>query len=1696
MTRTINSIVRVTARLLVVLFTGIAFVSALVIALTQVSAVRTWALGRGLAELNKTLRGRVEVREITGNLITGFSLHDVRITAGGTTMFTAPLIDLRYQFRPIVKQKTINAEIILHNPKIRLERSAADSAWNFTKLLKPTPVSTDTTSSPFPFTINVRGLEIVDASVAMYDMTQAPMVRDSLHAVDFARLDLAQLNLSARARIAPDQQEAVLQHLSFLLPSADIRMVDLNGAVSVDASGARVRGLRLETGRTLLDLDAQLDSVRLLGSAARGPESWKRSPVRLELDAQRISTLELKRFLPVLSFLGGSPRIRLDAEGTYGDIGIKRLELGLDQSEIKLSGRLRNLNNPDSLYISTTIADSKVTYADVPIYLPGLGIPDLGYLGLVDLRKAQFEGYPLAFTTAIDATTKIGTARGAMRLDLRGRLPNYDANVAVVHGNMAPVLKDNSMASDFNGHVIASGTGFTMETVNSSFRLVSEASTVAGHDYRLLMAHGNIRDRGIINMDTMVAVWGPKGSPNERDLLERAPDNVTGFTHSGVTIALASRMFLSSYEASLVAGNPSVAFGGMLDIRNTAKPRYAANIRGHRFAISDIIPGATAARLTFTLHADGSGFNPDEMEGAAQLRMDEAELPDGRIVPPFMADLALVRPSATERNLTLRSDIADIDLTGQWNVRTVVNGVIEGINSVVEYVGRKSAYREEDPFAMLDTPFGDPVNATYQLTLKNLGPLAIFMNGARIAADGTFSGEMSGTSQLFSITATGNLKRFLYSQDSLRLRLNSAQFQVEMRNIAPGRIDDITTITATVRSDSIAQYNDIVFNAPRLSTSLENGAFRINGATGINGTLSIGTSGVVNMNAPGGYRVELDTLRVGLANGIRWRNEGIVSALVSDDAVTIDSFAIRRNSSELVRIHGALVGSSLRDVEVRASQGSVQAFADFFKGTDSYEQIRKIGGWVRDVRVHLNGPMADPKIDVIAAIDSVSYGGAPLGSTLLNMTYEKRNMQAELTIGGAALPTSGAAEAATEMERLRNDLNRRIDLANARLPERFALTKVTDLADRKKLSAQITELAGRVRALQDASLRDTSLAGALRGERASIVNLATQLQSLMFSEGTRDTLRNSKRTAQIRVASFPIDLALAARDERIIKGGPVDIQARTDSLPIGFLAPIFSGVQIRGGTADMQFHVAGNWPALIYSGEGNVHQARALVEGNNMFYSADGKIKFKDQVLSFQNMTIRNDPRDLPTGSAQVNGTVKFDGFKLGDLNITVRSNQLMVLSDATEAVSETLYGPLVIATGAQPLNFSGTLDRPKLSGDVDVIRGQLRMDRGNSAPVADNNPANYVDLAEWRRRTDSDNAYGPDLPDGFVRNDGGVDSTQRRDASEQTVIPGSLEENFMRVQERIGKVNVTRAGGEQSFADLLQLDLEVGIRGQLYVTIDLSPIEQLRIVLASDRRPISVVRGRDGRMDLRGAMKLRPGSKYNFIKAFDATGDLTFAGDMSRTRMAIVAEHSGRRLRAGNTGLEEYTVLVNIGGTLDKPDIKLSYSINGQPNPTADQDVRNRNAISLLLFGRTVDELFAGESQTASKVTDISGSVLGSGTSTIASRLLTDLLAGGTDFIRSIDIDLSGRAANARLNVVSQFGDVIVRAGGQITDPLNNGSLVVEMPLASLLDLQTLRNFSIQFEAARQAAEGVGVVTTSTQSQGFKFGFQFRNVW
>lgn len=1594
MQQTVYKIARVLAKFGVFLIALLSLVGAAVVALTQYEPFRRWAIGKGLEAVNASLAGRIEVRDIEGNFITGLTVRDARLIAGDTTLVFVPRIELHYSLPPFFESRHVRATAILHNPEINFVRSA-EGIWNFTRIVHPSIDTIPGPRAPLEWTFDIRDLEIRDATFSIYDKLTDPV--DSADALDFLHMTLDHLNVGMNAFISEDEQNIEIDNMSFTVRDAPLRMIELAGGISVDEDGLEVDGLRVETGRSYVRLNASIDSVALFDTALAG--MLLSSPFDLDIHGERIDTRELKMLIPQLDFLGGMASLELEASGTFDDINLEQLELNLTNSVIKAKGRLQNLDDPENFRIESAIAESKLTYEDVPIHIPGLPIPDLRYLGEVELRTLAYSGTRNDLTSIFDLSTDIGELEGGGWFDYGADIPRWRVDAVVRELDISPIIDDPVYRGTINARIVADGEGFDPSEMTARGRIKGGSLEVGSRKLARLWFQGGIADGGIITADTLLLAWG---NPAERFSLESlALDDLQGVLERGRTgrgTGFMERLRFTSVDAAVFDGLPSLHVGGWVDFSNADHPRYRLAVETDRLDVADItLDPEHSTRLGMTLNIEGEGIDPDRVSATALVNVRDARLPGGEELSPFTAEVSLRNLEGGERALSLQSDFLDARLEGEWSFATLVPTLSTGFNRLISYVSRKQSYRS-DEFNLLrqtDEPSGGPIQAEYEFIPKDLSIAESFMNGAKLEMDASLRGRISGTGQLLDITSIGEIRRFRYESGEDTLHVEAAHIDVNIGNISSTSMDELLDATVNVRSDSLIYYNDMALALPKLNLSFSDGILHANGVATLDNEYSVAIDGTLDVSAPEGYIIEVDTLIFGMSRTLRWRNVPgrQIRLVLSDDRLNVESFQLYRSGAEAINIQGALVDyNQFRNMRVSVTGLPLQELKPFVLEAETLSMIETLNGTLRDATVTLNGTLENPIIQGSLDIDALNYTTIPIGDLDVTVDYQDRNLAGQILI-------------------------------------------------RRPLTASDAD--------------DVPL-------------------------------------AKVDIVTMPIDLAFAGREERFIPGKPVNISAEATDLPIAIAGPFMTGLLLQQGTADLNFTVSGVYPNLSYFGDGSIRNGLVAVEATNVSYIVDGEFDFRDRILDVKGVNIRNLPGDNPGGRALANGAIEFDGFTPTNFNINIhtpdRERGILLLSDATQAVNENVYGDLVIATTNEgdAIRFTGSLDAPRLDGAVTVLNASLVVPYRESVASSSQN-VQFIEYDVWQER--QTRPIGPVLDDS-TRRALGIPSAEELELRNRERRPtDELEEVFER--ERRRRDSLAAAPPESSIVDLLDVNLRLTLTDRVFVRIQLGPLQELALNLENEneREPLYFrMKGDD--MSLLGKVKLAEGSRFIYLKTFEATGTVSFEEDITNPEFNIQGIYEGRRFI--NERSEDYTVNVDVTGPLNQLNIEFSYSIAGVAS-TEDEEQRRINAVFLLLFGRRADENLGGNALEG-LVEQSSSSVGTSAVNAAISELIRNI-----EFLQALEIDL-GQATDlgqARVNLVGQLGKTLVRYNGKVSSP-EDGTISIEVPLSVLFDTERLRGWvaELQREVIDQFETAGGTSLTSTQGDVYRLRLRFRTTF
>src|SRR5690242_14789883 len=145
-----------------------------------------------LSELPHFIHGRVNMGKLTGNLLTGLTVHDLSITdSSGTPFIAAQEVSARYALGPLLIAKKIwLQDVRLVRPLIVLDRPPGGK-WNYQRIFVSDTTAQQSTAPGFGSWIKLENVKVTDGDLVVRTpwtpgANLSPAVRDSVIRVTLA----------------------------------------------------------------------------------------------------------------------------------------------------------------------------------------------------------------------------------------------------------------------------------------------------------------------------------------------------------------------------------------------------------------------------------------------------------------------------------------------------------------------------------------------------------------------------------------------------------------------------------------------------------------------------------------------------------------------------------------------------------------------------------------------------------------------------------------------------------------------------------------------------------------------------------------------------------------------------------------------------------------------------------------------------------------------------------------------------------------------------------------------------------------------------------------------------------------------------------------------------------------------------------------------------------------------------------------------------------------------------------------------------------------------------------------------------------------------------------------------------------------------------------------------------------------------
>ena len=350
----------------------------------------------------------------------------------------------------------------------------------------------------------------------------------------------------------------------------------------------------------------------------------------------------------------------------------------------------------------------------------------------------------------------------------------------------------------------------------------------------------------------------------------------------------------------------------------------------------------------------------------------------------------------------------------------------------------------------------------------------------------------------------------------------------------------------------------------------------------------------------------------------------------------------------------------------------------------------------------------------------------------------------------------------------------------------------------------------------------------------------------------------------------------------------VDLRAQADAFPIAWARPFLDerAYTALGGTLRLDLTVSGTQASPQLDGVATLSDGRlGVVATGRVYEPVEADVTFQNDRI------VLDDVRILAEGgrtALDVTGAIRLRELSVGELDLTIVPREFVAMDTRT-------FQELVLDRGTQPLQLTGTLDRPVLRGSVVLSSGDIYL---------------------------TDELVPPDL-----------DAVTLTDAQ------------IREVEARFGRVITARDTAVSQFVDALDYDLTVEIERDVWLRSEAGlPFDvEFSGDVTARKTPFAEGSRLFGRIDL-----VR-GSVETLNRQFEIDeGRIQFNGDPLAADIDLSADLEVR-LPGTLAGQSSATITLSVTGDFNR-DLAVRFSSNPSMEPA--------DIVSLIATGRLADEL------------------------------------------------------------------------------------------------------------------------------------------
>ena len=929
-----------------------------------------------IEQANKNLYGTLYIGKIDGTIFTSIILRRTVLNMGKDTLLNSDKIEVRTSPLQLLLKKIKIRKFEITQADISL---IADSTGrlNLSKLTHPT--SPDTSKSTFPFKIEVTNFNLVNINFSFqrFDFAGSRAFYDVLNMNDL-RVNNLNISLNANADIKNNEYELDLTELSLNPNINNFILEKLSGQFSINKKELFANNLKIKTSNS--DILVKIKAIHNIFDASA---DFAKAKLDLNIYSDKFNFKDVSPFVSSLNQFKESMAIKIKCEGTLKELTFNQIDIKFLNTHLETKGVVKNLDRPKQMFITAKFKNTYINQSDINKLIPSLNLPVYEKLGVLRFDTLTFSGHPLNFTTSVSLKTDKGRVIADASLNFEQKPMKYNIKFGTYGLDVSPFM---NIVSNINCNGTIKGSGTKPDELNAEVSINADGSVLNGNRIDSFSFNADARNKNI------------------------------------------------NYDLNLVSDTSSINMDGYLKFTSRNELSYKMTGDVKKLDLYKFVKDSSLiSSLNFTINAEGDGFSQDNLNLYLTLLLKNSTI-NGIFIDSTRAIADIRKDQGNGRVINLISDLADITITGNFTIASMVDALSNEVNLVSRISKNKieevlpSSHPLQLPTMVIAPvvtknkirPIADmPASMKYLIEFKDFALLSLFLGHAQIEVNGEMSGELRNTKDSTYFTYNTTIDYIKYRNNDDVFFLSKLNLDLNVENGHQGEKLENLLASLHLRTDRVfagADIHDIQLDVNlknriaslNFYSTMENSSVRLNGDVDISNDV---------------IKLLLDTLDLNY-NGFRLKNKQRTEIDYVKNDINFRNFVLGRDSAELI-IRGTLSRYNNQNLNISVSN---------FKGRDlttTLMQLREESAPDANISFNtdISGTFTNPVIKFNINVNNITYKNNNFGSFIGGFDYLNKNLALDFRFISQQLNPNDAA--------LKINGNLPIDLAFSGASERI-----------------------------------------------------------------------------------------------------------------------------------------------------------------------------------------------------------------------------------------------------------------------------------------------------------------------------------------------------------------------------------------------------------------------------------------------------------------------------------------------------------------------------------------------------------------------------------------------------------------------------------------------------------------------------------